>query len=146
MSVNKDLHETSIIIDTGVLIELLENSELGKIFSKHFLENPQFERYYISPITDTELKYIFCRRSGYQEAKKIVSDLLKDFIICSESKLRDDAFRLKCNYPISLADSYSLAVAIVLNIPLCMKKEKEILNNLEKLSSEVKIMFIDDYS
>ena len=146
MSVNKDLLETSIIIDTGVLIELLENSELGKIFSKHFLENPQFERYYISPITDTELKYIFCRRSGYQEAKKIVSDLLKDFIICSESKLRDDAFRLKCNYPISLADSYSLAVAIVLNIPLCMKKEKEILNNLEKLSSEVKIMFIDDYS
>ncbi len=146
MSLNKDLHETSIIIDTGVLIELLENSELGKIFSKHFLENPQFERYYISPITDTELKYIFCRRSEYQEAKKIVSDLLKDFIICSESKLRDDAFRLKCNYPISLADSYSLAVAIVLNIPLCMKKEKEILNNLEKLSSEVKIMFIDDYS
>ena len=146
MSVNKDLLETSIIIDTGVLIELLENSELGKIFSKHFLENPQFERYYISPITDTELKYIFCRRSGYQEAKKIVSDLLKDFIICSESKLRDDAFRLKCNYPISLADSYSLAVAIVLNIPLCLKKEKEILNNLEKLSSEVKIMFIDDYS
>ncbi|MCK4381352.1 MAG: PIN domain-containing protein [Candidatus Lokiarchaeota archaeon] len=146
MSVNKDLLETSIIIDTGVLIELLENSELGNIFSKHFLENPQFERYYISPITDTELKYIFCRRSGYQEAKRIVSDLLKDFIICSESKLRDDAFRLKCNFPISLADSYSLAVAIVLNIPLCMKKEKEILKNLEKLSSEVKIMFIDDYS
>ena len=145
MSAKKDLHETSIIIDTGVLVELLENSELGKIFSKHFLENPQFERYYISPITDTELKYIFCRRNGCQEAKKIVSDFLKDFIICSERILRDDAFRLKCNFPISLADSYSLAVAIVLNIPLCMKKEKEILNNIEKLSSEVKMMFIDDY-
>jgi len=145
MNANKDLHETSIIIDTGVLVELLENSELGKIFYKHFLENPQFERYYISPITDIELKYIFCRRNGYQEAKKIVSDFLKDFIICSESTLRDDAFRLKCNFPISLADSYSLAVAIVLNIPLCMKKEKEILNNIEKLSSEVKIRFIDDY-
>lgn len=145
MNVNKDLHETSIVIDTGVLVELLENSELGKIFSQHFLENPQFERYYISPITDTELKYIFCRRNGYQEAKKIVSDFLKDFIICPESNLRDDAFRLKCNFPISLADSYSLAVAIVLNIPLCMIKEEEIQKNIGKLSAEAKIMFIDDY-
>ncbi len=145
MNVNKDLHETSIVIDTGVLVELLENSELGIIFSQHFLENPQFERYYISPITDTELKYIFCRRNSYQEAKKIVSDFLKDFIICPESNLRDDAFRLKCNFPISLADSYSLAVAIVLNIPLCMKKEEEIQNNIGKLSSEAKIIFIDDY-
>ncbi len=145
MNANKDLLETSIIIDTGVLVELLENSELGKLFFKHFLENPQFERYYISPITDTELKYIFCRRNGYQQAKKIVSDFLKDFIISSESKLRDDAFRLKCNFPISLADSYSLAVAIVLTIPICMKKENEILNIIEKLSAEVKIMFIDDY-
>jgi len=145
MNVNKDLHETSIVIDTGVLVELLENSELGKIFSQHFLENPQFERYYISPITDTELKYIFCRRNNYQEAKKIVSDFLKDFIICPESNLRDDAFRLKCNFPISLADSYSLAVAIVLNIPLCMKKEEEIQKNIGKLSSEAKLIFIDDY-
>ena len=145
MNVNKDLHENSIVIDTGVLVELLENSELGKIFSKHFLENSQFERYYVSPITDTELKYIFCRRNGYQEAKKIVSSFLKDFIICSESTLRDDAFRLKCNFPISLADSYSLAVSIVLNIPLCMKKEKEIQNNIKKLSNEVKIIFIDEY-
>lgn len=145
MSVNRDLHETSIVIDTGVLVEFLENSELGKMFSQHFLENAKFERYYISPITDTELKYIFCRRNGYQEAKKIVSDFLKDFIICSESNLRDDAFRLKCNFSISLADSYSLAVALVLNIPLCMKKEEEILVNIGNLSSEVKIMFIDDY-
>ena len=145
MNVNKDLHETSIVIDTGVLVELLENSDLGKIFSQHFLENPQFERYYISPITDTELKYIFCRRNYYQEAKKIVSNFLKDFIICPESNLRDDAFRLKCNFPISLADSYSLAVAIVLNIPLCMKKEEEIQKNIGKLSSEAKLIFIDDY-
>lgn len=145
MSVNKDLYETSIVIVTGVLVEFLENSELGKMFSKHFLENAKFERYYISPITDTELKYIFCRRIGYQETKKVVSDFLKDFIICSESNLRDDAFRLKCNFPISLADSYSLAVALILNIPLCMKKEEEIQNNIGKLSSEVKIIFIDDY-
>lgn len=35
MNVNKNLHENSIVIDTGVLVELLENSELGKIFSKN---------------------------------------------------------------------------------------------------------------
>ena len=143
---SKNLQSNSIVIDTGVLVELLENSELGKIFSIQFLENPQFEKYYISPITDTELKYIFCRRSGPQEAKKIVSNFLQNFIICSESTLRDEACRIKCQFPVSLADSYSLAVSIVFNIPLCMKKEKEIQNNITKLSKEAKIIFIDDYT
>jgi uncharacterized protein with PIN domain len=145
MNANKDIFKDAIVIDSGVLVEFLENSNLGKLFFKHFLENPQFQRYYVSPITDAELKYIFCRRRGYQESKKIVSDFLKDFIICSESTLRDNAIRLKCDFSISLGDSYSLAVAIAFNIPICMKKEKEILNNIEKLSSLVKITFIDDY-
>ena len=145
MSAKKNLHETSIVIDTGALVEFLENTDLGKILSEKFLKNPQFEKYYISPLTDTELKYIFCRRNGYQKAKEIVSGLLKDFLIYSEKKLRDEAFQLKCKFPISLADSYSLAVANVLNIPLCLKKEIEIENIYEELSSLVNLIFIDDY-
>ena len=138
-------HNSAIVIDTGALIELLEDSKLGKILSEKFLQNPEIERYYISPLTDTELKYIFCRRNGYEEAKEIVNNFLKDFIICSENHLRDEAYRLKCEFPISLADSYSLAVAIILKIPLCMKKEEEIQNNLKTLSARVKLIFIDDY-
>ena len=144
MSEKKDLQETSIAVDTGILIEILEDSDLGKVFYQKVLESLQFQKIYISPLTDTELKYIFCRRSGYKDAKELVLEFLKDFIICSESELRDEAFRLKCNFPISIADCYSLAVGKVFNIPVYMIKEKEIEKVIDKLLSMVKVIFIDD--
>ena len=145
MNVKEDSHDTAIVVETGALIEFLEDSELGKAFSANILENSRFQRFYVSPLTDTELKYVFCRRNGYQEAQRIVSDILKNFIICSESNLRHEAIRLKCNFPISIADCYSLAVGIVLEIPVCMKKEEEIDRILSELLSMVQIIFIDDY-
>ena len=144
MSEKKDLQETSIAVDTGILIEILEDSDLGKVFYQKVLESLQFQKIYISPLTDTELKYIFCRQSGYKEAKELVLEFLKDFIICSESELRDEAFRLKCNFPISIADCYSLAVGKVLNIPVYMIKEKEIEKVIDKLLSMVKVIFVDE--
>jgi hypothetical protein len=144
MSEKKDLQKASITVDTGILIELLEDSDLGKVFYQKVLEKPQFQNIYISPLTDTELKYIFCRRNGYNDAKELVLEFLKDFIICSESELRDEAFRLKCNFPISIADCYSLAVGKVFNIPVYMIKEKEIEKVIDKLLSMVKVIFIDD--
>ena len=144
MNEKKDLQEASITVDTGILIELLEDSDLGKVFYQKVLEKPQVQNIYISPLTDTELKYIFCRRNGYEEAKELVSEFLKDFIICSESKLRDEAFRLKCNLPISVADCYSLAVGRVFNIPVYMIKEKEIEKVIDKLLSMVKVIFINE--
>jgi len=145
MNAKKKFHDTAIVIETGAMIEFLENTELGKAFSANILENSRFQRFYVSPLTDTELKYVLCRRNGYLEAKKIVSDILKNFIICSESHLRDEAIRLKCNFPISLADCYSLAVGIILEIPVCMKKEEEVNRIFSELISLVKIIFIDDY-
>ena len=144
MSEKKNLQDASITVDTGILIELLEDSDLGKVFYQKVLEKPQFQNIYISPLTDTELKYIFCRRNGYNDAKELVLEFLKDFIICSESELRDEAFRLKCNFPISIADCYSLAVGKVFNIPVYMIKEKEIEKVIDKLLSMVKVIFIDD--
>ncbi len=93
---------------------------------------------------DTELKYILCRRKGYEEAIKIVSELLKDFTIYSEEDLRDEAAHLKCDFAISLADCYCLATAKLLDIPIYMKKEVEIEKVFNKLSPIIKIKFIDD--
>ena len=144
MSEKKDLQKASITVETGILIELLEDSDLGKVFYEKVLARLQFQNIYISPLTDTELKYIFCRRNGYKEAKELVLEFLKDFIICSENELRDEAFRLKCNFPISIADCYSLAVGKVFNIPIYMTKEKEIEKVIDKLLSMVKVIFVDE--
>jgi len=144
MNEKKDSQITSIAVDTGVLIEVLEDSTLGKAFFHEILENPQFKTFYISPLVDMELKYIFCRKSGYQNAKEFVSEFLKDFIIYSESELRDEAFHLKCKFPISIADCYSLAIGKIRIIPVYMKKEEEIGQVLDELSSVVEIKFIDN--
>ncbi len=144
MNEKKDTQNTSNAVDTGVLFEFLDDSNLGKVFYQKVLKNPQFQKFYISPLTDVELKYLMCRQSGYKEAKEFISDFLKDFIIYPESELRDEAFRLKCNFPISISDCYSLAVGKILNIPIYMKKEKKIDQVLDGLLSMVKIKFIDD--
>ena len=144
MSEKKNLQNASITVDTGILIELLEDSDLGKVFYQKVLAKPQFQNIYISPLTDTELKYIFCRQNGYKDAKELVLEFLKDFNICTESELRDEAFRLKCNFPISIADCYSLAVGKVFNIPVYMIKVKEIEKVIDKLLLMVKVIFIDD--
>ena len=144
MSEKKNSQETSITIDTGILIEILEDSTLGKNFYEKVLAQSQLQNIYISPLTDLELKYVFCRKNDYKQAKELVSEFLKDFIICSESELRDEAFRLKCNLPISVADCYCIAVGKLFSIPVYMKREKEIEMVINQLLKIVKIIFIDD--
>ena len=135
----KDSQNDSIVVDTSVLLEYLEDTPLGKKVFQKVLSNEEIKKFYIAPIVDTELKYILCRRKGYGKAIKIVSELLKDF-----EDLRDEAAHLKCDFAISLADCYGLATAKLLEIPIYMKKEVEIEKIVKKLSLIVKIKFIDD--
>jgi predicted nucleic acid-binding protein len=134
----------SIAIDTGVLVEYIEDSALGKIFKEKILENDTFEEFHISPLVYTEILYIYCRSLGFDQAKFTVQNLLKDFIIAEERQLRDEAAKLKCQYAISIADCYSIALAIIKNLTLYMKKEDEIEKALKKGKFPVEIIFIDD--
>ena len=144
MNEKKKSQNNSVVVDTSVLMELLEETALGnKVFQRIF-SNSDIQEFYIAPIVDTELKYILCRRKGYENAIKITSEFLKDFTIYSEEKLRDMAAHLKCNFAISLADCYSLATAKLLDIPIYMKKENEIEKVFKELSTLVKINFIDN--
>ncbi|MHA1147564.1 MAG: PIN domain-containing protein [Promethearchaeota archaeon] len=144
MSEKQNSLSDAIAVDTSVLVEFIENTSLGKKFFEEILSNPKYQKFYIAPIVDTELKYILCRRIGYDEAIKTVSELLNDFTYYSEEDLRNEAAFLKCNYAVSLADCYGLAVSKILDIPICMKKEAEIEKVYHELSSLVKIEFVDD--
>lgn len=146
MNEKKDtlIDDTSIVVDTSVLMEVLDDTLMGKEFFQKVLSITQIQKFYISPLVDTELKYILCRLKGHENAIKITSEFLKDFTIYSEKKLRDEAAHLKCNFAISLADCYGLATAKLLKIPIYMKKENEIEKILSELSNLVKIIFIDD--
>jgi len=136
--------ENMIVIDTGSLIEILENTKIGEKFHEIILKDPELEQFLVSPFVATELKYILCRKFGFNEANQKINNFLKNFVIWKEEILRDRAARFKCQYLISLADCYSLALAKIQNAPLYMKKETEIENIIQKLVLEVHINFIDD--
>ena len=146
MNEKKDMliDDTSIVVDTSVLMEILDETQMGEIFFQKVLSITYIQEFYISPLVDMELKYILCRQKGYENGIKITSEFLKDFTIYSEEKLRDKAAHLKCNFAISLADCYSLATAKLLDIPVYMKKEDEIEKVFSELSTLVNIKFIDN--
>ena len=48
MNEKKSLQNASIAVDTGVLIEFLEDSALGRAFYQEVLEKPQFQKFYIT--------------------------------------------------------------------------------------------------
>lgn len=131
------------MIDTGVLIEYLEGTKLGLKFKENIVNDPNFTQFFISPLFETELKYILCRKYGFRKAERKVDRFLKDFNIIFESILRNEAIKLKCKYPISLADCYSLSIAKLNSIPIYFKQEKEITEN-EELLEKFQIRFIDD--
>lgn len=144
MSETKNSQANSVVFDTSVLIEYIEDTDLGKKIFKELISNPSIERYYVPTIVDLELKYILCRRMGFQAGINTVNNLLKDFIFFNSKDLRDKTAYIKCNYAISIADSYVIASAILLDVPIYMKREQEIENVLKSISKLVEIKFIND--
>jgi len=81
---------------------------------------------------------------GFEQAKKTVTGFLNEFILSDEAPLREEAAKLKCKFAISIADCYSIALAIIKNVPLYMKREIEIDSVLQENELPAQIKFIDD--
>ncbi|MHA1232693.1 MAG: hypothetical protein ACTSPQ_18830 [Candidatus Helarchaeota archaeon] len=73
------MKDDAIVVDTGILIEFFENSKIGIKFFEEFIKNKKYNRFIMSPLTDLELKYIFCRRMGIKNAIELISNFIKDF-------------------------------------------------------------------
>lgn len=144
MNETKILQNRSAVFDTSVLIEHLEGTDLGELVFDKIISNPEIDRFYIAPIVDTELKYVLCRRLGYQAGIVKVNELLQDFILFTADNLRDKTAYIKCNFAISIADSYGIATAIILDVPIYIKREREIEKVFDSLSELVEIFYIDD--
>ncbi len=136
--------KSSLVVDTGVLIEYMEGTDLGKKFKERVLMNDGFHSFFISPLTQVEILYITCRKEGFDRAKEIASEFLKNFLKSNEEDLREDAARLKCKFPIALADCYALALACRKDIPLLMKKESEIEKIINQEDLQNRIIFIEE--
>lgn len=123
-----------VVADTGVLVEVLEDSKLGEKFIQ--LVNSGKLEPIITNLTLIELTYIICRKYGIDKARELVKKLLDSgyFEIVNALDFADEIVEIKCNNSLSIIDASAIATAKGLGISALFKIEKELkdknLNNL----------------
>jgi hypothetical protein len=114
-----------VVVDTGVLVEVLEGSKLGEKFLKLVISS-KLEPI-ITNLTLIELTYIICR-NGINKARELVNKLLDSgyFEVVNALEFADHIIETKCNNSISIIDASVIATAKGLGIQALFKLEKEL--------------------
>ena len=115
-----------VVVDTGVLVEVLEGSDLGEKFLK--LVNSSKLEPIITNLTLIELTYIICRKYGINKARELVKKLLDSgyFEVVNALEFANHIIEMKCNNSISIIDASVIATAKGLGIKALFKLEKEL--------------------
>ncbi len=142
------ISSNKIVLDTGVLIEYFK-ADQNKI--KHILRETLFNensntKIYMNYIIKSEIYYILCRALGKQKAIELLDEIESFFLFEESKKIYELAGQIKCKFPISLADCYSIATGLVQDCPIFFMKEEELSENMvRRINHEfkAKIYIID---
>ena len=136
--------EGSTVFDAGVLIELLSQTPSGAWVRDRLLEGRLIA--YTTELAIAEIKYVLCRRIGWDAATRAIDLLLASRYITIEpiTLLIDYAAQYKCKYPIALPDCFTLALAKRLESPaLFARKERELAHLVKQKALDVEILFLE---
>lgn len=88
------------------------------------------------------VKYIVCRKAGEGRALEVEEALKSSgyFTLILFSQVSGEVYKIKCIYPISLADATTIATAKVLGLKALSRREKE----LEPFKAELDVAFTDE--
>jgi len=86
----------------------------------------------------SEIGYILCRIHGIKESQEILPAIEAAIIDVNLSKLYKIASEIKCQFPISLSDCFSIATGKYQACPIIFKKEAEL---SETRITEIEQMF-----
>ena len=135
----------TLAIDAGVIIELLFQSKAGIAIRNALLE--EIIDAHTTEMAITEVKYILCRKFGWEESCKRVEKLLSSGYInvYRTDQLIDLAAKYKCERSISLADCFVLALAKKLGCKaLFARREQELVKEMNRKKFDVEILFLED--
>ena len=137
-----------IVIDTGVIYEILSGTKIGEIFKNMLFSTPEINEHWITEVGYSELYYLLCRSltgDSFNQALKELTNLVE---ISSITDIKERAGNIKCEFPISLPDCYNIALAEKIKGKSLFKHEKEINKGLERTNEKISpyIVFIDDFS
>jgi predicted nucleic acid-binding protein len=140
----KDL-KGKLATDTSALIELIYCDSLGQKLKKA-LETDMIEAY-TTELAITELRYVLCRKLGWQQSKERVNKLLASgcFKVENTSQLINEAAKIKCLRAISFPDCFILALAHKIEgKALFAHQEQELADEMEKKSFDIILLFLDE--
>jgi len=137
-----------IVIDTGILYEILAGTKEGEIFKEMLFQTPEIGEHWMTDIGFSEIYYLICRSVKKDDFNRIIKELTNLIEISSVTDLKETAGQIKCEFPISLPDCYNIALAEKIKGKAIFKHEKEINKGLEKTNENIDslIVFIDDFS
>ena len=137
-----------IVVDTGVVYEILLGTKKGTIFKDMLFSTPDIVEHWLTTLNLSEIYYLCCRGLPAELLDQTIANVEKLFLISDLNTLSISAGFLKCNYSISLPDAYSIALAQKLNCKVIFKREKELTDTLEKIptSELANIVFLDDFN
>ncbi|RLE74564.1 MAG: PIN domain nuclease [Thermoprotei archaeon] len=136
--------QRSYIFDTSVLVEIMGGTRLGRVAYDLLLRGGVDA--FISEIHVAELKYVICRKQGFEKSKTIVEKLLKSGYVhvLPISDFIDRAAKIKCERAISLVDAFTIALGEELGLTVVFAKlEKELKKEVEKKPFETTITTIE---
>ena len=139
----KELGDT--ILDTGVLVELLAGTEAGKRLAE--LIRQEMINSYTTEINITELRYLICRKLGWEKAEEIVNKLLNSGYIhmLDITPYLRRAAQLKCRRALSLVDCITIAAGEKNGFKVMFaKKEKELEEEINKQPFETQLIFLNE--
>ena len=132
-------------LDSGVLIEMLLGTSVGRTFSGSLLSDSPITAY-TSYFNLSEAEYILCRMLGRTQARSKVDNLVRSNYInlTDVAKLYANAAEIKCERALALGDCYTIANAkATSSIALFAFQEEELKREMEKKPFDVEIRFIE---
>ena len=117
-----------LVLDTGVLVEYLlgEDQPLQNLLDQYIFCDESRIEILTNRWNKVELSYIYCRHHGKHKTKQFIQDFLKNFQILDTIDLDKLASDLKCQFPIALADCFSIASSIIVECPVVFYHEQEL--------------------
>lgn len=136
-----------MVLDTGVLIELVAGTKLGRKIAS-FLKESSI-RALTTELNIAELRYIICRKAGWGKSEEIADKLLRSGYIKAiwSDEISKRAAALKCKRALSLVDCFTIAAGEVLGAKVMFaRREKELEAELQREKFDATIIFAEDFN
>ncbi|MFX0102385.1 MAG: PIN domain-containing protein [Candidatus Hodarchaeota archaeon] len=146
-SFNKVVGST-VVLDTGLLIEFLTGTEIGATIEKVVFKNKFITSILLTPLTLIEIYYIIRRKSTSERARNEIKKVRKLARIVPIDEFVEIIGELKATTSIALSDVANIGLADYKDVKVLFKHETEIDEKLAQHASETfteRIVFIEDF-